>query len=160
MGNLFLQKRGQIGDYVFMVYRLLLITLVAVVVLSICATSYSLDINVRDAEARVLGHNVLLCLIEHDVLRQPQFVLDDMQYTLLEYCGISGDLSRVYVSVMYESDGKEIVLEQGDSGGLFINELVAANGPEFAQYRPGFYSRVFFIDGEEVNVRVNFNADS
>jgi len=159
-----LNKRGVIGDYIFMIYRLVLITIVATVIVGICSTAYSLNINVRDSEARILAHETIECLIEKDVLSKPQSVIDEIKYNILDYCSITGDLSRYYISLTYEKDSEKIVLEQGDSGLTFVREIVDALGSEFgksdfAKYQPGYYNNHFVIDGVGVIFEVFVNEN-
>lgn len=154
-----MNKRGQAGEAILMMYRLLIVTLVAFVVFGASAIFYDYEIDVRDAEARLLGREIFDCLAPTGVLNLSEIPKEDFG-RIASYCGISGS-ERFYVGVdVFDSSDKKIAsLYEGDSGALWIAELygrvimtgkaiVGADGG--GKYNPGYFNPeypVFVLDG-------------
>lgn len=146
-----LGKRGTLGgwDMVGMIYRVLLICIVAVGVFGLFAISYEYYVDVRDAEAVILAREVSSCLVGDGVLRLGDFDEDE---DVLSYCDFDED-ERFYVGVnVSNSSGDLMMLESGDSGALWVRDLfdkvdeisgkggeVADNIDEIVKSNPGYY---------------------
>ncbi len=138
------RKKGQMGEGILTIYRLLMVTVVAFIVFSVGSISYGHYIDVRDAEARILAHEISDCLSPNGVLNLNKISAEDYK-NIISYCGISQS-ERFYVEVnVVDSSEKEIVkMYQGDSGALWIKELfgkVAVEGNKI-------------LNGDEKNVEM------
>ncbi|MFH1521760.1 MAG: hypothetical protein ABIF18_02265 [archaeon] len=136
--------RGQMGEGIVTIYRLLMVTVVAFIVFSTASISYEHYIDVRDAEARILAREVSDCLSPDGVLNLDKIPEKDYE-NVLSYCGISQS-ERFYVGIeVVDSFEKSVAkMYQGDSGALWIKELfgkVAVKGNEV-------------FDGNEKNVEI------
>jgi len=141
-----------------MLWRLFLIAIIAFVVLGVSSIVYSYDINVRDVEARIMARNIVNCLVRDSVLDVSDISGNDgLLYSVISYCGYSGDLSRFYVRVgVNRSDGKSFVLVQGDSGAEWVREI-AASVDGYELYNPGYYRSSYSVGIGEGGVK---NVDS
>ena len=164
-------KRGVAGEMVMMLWRLFLIAIIAFVVLGVSSIVYSYDINVRDVEARIMARNIVNCLVEDLVLDVGDITgNEEMLYSVISFCGYSGDLDRYYVRVeVNQSDGKSFVLSQGDSGAEWVRDITASVD-DYELYSPGYYRSSYSVgigkEGErdvsssaEMIVEVLVNAD-
>lgn len=135
-----LNKRGQMAEGIHMMYRLLMVSLVAFVVFGAGSFVYTYYIDVRDVEARILAREVVECLVEDGVL--------DLRGQLFGECEFVSD-GRFYVGVeVWEGDELRAEFSEGDSGALWIRDLygkVVATGKSvtgvegIAKYDPGYY---------------------
>lgn len=169
-----LGKRGQMAEGINMMYRLLMVSLVAFVVFGAGSYVYTYYIDVRDVEARILAREVVDCLVEDGVL--------DLRGDGFGSCDFVKD-DRFYVGVeIVDVDGEDIVkFDEGDSGALWIRDLfgkvnrvtgsvVAGDAvgavDSIVQYEPGYYEAdysVFVLDEDgmregimKVEVLVNY----
>ena len=171
-----MNKRGQMGEGILMIYRLLIVTVVAFVVFGVGSISYGHYIDVRDAEARILAHEISNCLSPEGVLDLNKISEKDYE-NIISHCGIS-QAERFYIEVnVVDSSEKEIVkMYQGDSGALWIKELfgkvvVGSNeildGDEknveiIKKFNPGYYKfnySVFVLkDGEQIKGEIKMEV--
>ena len=56
------EKRGVLGGGILMVSRVLMVIFIAFVIFGIASVFYAYYIDVRDAEAAIMGRNVVKCL--------------------------------------------------------------------------------------------------
>lgn len=136
-------KKGIVGEGIMMMYRLLVVSFIAFVILGVSSVFYVHYIDVRDAEAVILTKVVVDCISPNGVLDLRGFS-DEDKVSVLSYCGFEdGEVERFYVSVeVWDSDGKVAELSQGDSGAMWVKEIFdkgkAAVG--IKKYEPGYYS--------------------
>jgi len=156
-----MNKRGDaIGENILMSYRLILVAIIAFVVIGMSTLIYSYDVNVRDVEARILAREVLNCVSEPGFFEKVN--LDsEAQYNILDVCKFHGDFSRIFVRLtMYSSSGEERVIQHGDSGSVWVRDIVLASGDEYDEYEPGFYRNTFMSsDGTKIDMEVYVYAD-
>ncbi|MGK0209189.1 MAG: hypothetical protein ACI83O_000459 [Patescibacteria group bacterium] len=134
----FSNKRGDLGEGVVMMYRLLLITFIAFIVLGISSFAYSYEVRVLDTEARIVGRNVISCILDKDF----SVVTDDMRFSLLDFCGFKGDLGSYAVRVTVVDSDEEFILQQGDFGigwSLGLSSIAAEND----YVLPGSYTDIY-----------------
>lgn len=147
-----MNRRGQAGEAIVMMYRLLIVTALAFVIFGVSSIFYDYDIDIRDAEARLLGREIFDCLAPAGVLNLDDIPEEDYG-SIISYCGISSS-DRFYVGVdVVGSSGEKIVsLYEGDSGALWIAELYGkavltgkaivegkdASGEGIGKYKPGY----------------------
>ena len=123
-----------------MMYRMLVVSFIAVVILGISSVFYVHYIDVRDAEAVVLAKVVVDCISPSGVL-DLALVGDE---GVLSYCGFDGnEVERFYVSVsVLDSDDKKIGdLSEGDSGAMWVREIFddAKVAVGLKKYEPGYF---------------------
>jgi len=141
-------KRGQIGEGVVMIYRLLIVTVIAFIIFGVGSVFYDYEIDVRDAEARILGREVIDCLAPEGVLDLDKISKNDYG-RIVSYCGILGE-DRFYVGIdVLDSSGNKVIkLYEGDSGVLWLTGLygrAVVTGQAVAgvdgngKYEPGYF---------------------
>ena len=170
------RKRAQMGEGILTIYRLLMVIVVAFVVFGVGSISYSHYIDVRDAEARILAHEISNCLSLNGVLNLDE-ISEKEHESIISYCGVSQS-ERFYVEVnVVDSSEKEIVkMYQGDSGALWVKELfgkVAVEGNNILdgneknveiikKFNPGYYKfeyPVFVLkDGEKIEGKIKMEV--
>ncbi|MCK5449793.1 hypothetical protein KAI32_02925 [Candidatus Pacearchaeota archaeon] len=137
-----MNNRGEvIGEGIIMIYRLSLVSLIAVVVWGISSVSYAHYIDVRDAEARVLARSVVECVSPDGVL-DLDIIPDEGRKNIFSYCGFEDfEVGRFYVELKVESSGKVTRLSQGDSGALWVLEIFKNDevSEGLRKYEPGYY---------------------
>lgn len=173
-------KRGQVGEGIMMIYRLLIVTIIAFVIFGVSSVFYDYEIDIRDAEARLLGREIFDCLAPAGVLNLDE--IPKKEYgSIVSYCGISSS-ERIYVGVdVMDFSGKTIAsLYEGDSGAKWIAKLYGRaiftgksivegqglDGEGIGKYNPGYinpeYSVFVLSDGVsregkvEMEVIVNY----
>lgn len=145
-------KKGAIGEGIVMIYRLLLVSFIAFVILGISSVFYAHYIDVRDAEARVLAREVVGCVSPDGVLDLDVLSGDDRK-NILFYCGFdSVESERFYVELSVEGSGESVRLSQGDSGLLWVLEVFENDkmSEGLKKYEPGYYEwsyPVWVLDG-------------
>lgn len=150
-------KKGEaLGEGIIMIYRIVLVSLIALVVLGISSVFYSHYINIRDAEAIVMARNVAECISKED------FELNKIvneEEKILTACGYDdSEIERFYVKVSLDGEKNDYVFSQGDSGATWVLEIF--ENPEatenIKQYRPGYYNFSFpvYLDDESLKAKV------
>jgi len=162
-----MNKQGQVGEGILMMYRLLIVTAVAFVIFGVSSVFYDYDIDVRDVEARLLGREIFDCLAPAGVFNLNDIPEEEFG-NIVSYCGFPSS-DRIYVGVdVLDSSGKKIAgLYEGDSGALWISKLYGKaiitgkaivagtdiNGEGIGKYNPGHIKTeypVFVLrDGEK-----------
>jgi len=146
-------KNAVLGEGVMMMYRMLLVSFIALVILGVSSVFYAHYIDVREAEAMILTKVVVDCISPEGVLD-----LDEISgKSVLDYCGFDEDeIERFYVGVfVYDEEGKGIGdLSQGDSGAKWVLDIYkkqqVASG--IKKYEPGYFPweyPVFVLSGGE-----------
>ncbi len=157
MNRIRLGKKGVMGEGILMIYRLMLISFIALVVLGVAAVFYDYYVDVRDVEARIMAVNVVNCLSPNGMFIANNF--EGYENKILEYCGIYNS-GRFYINVSVS--GKKY--KDGDSGLLWIREMyVNTAGESVKKYEPGYFSEVYpvIVDGqdEKLNIEVLVNHE-
>tara|TARA_Y100000310_G_C20685795_1_gene818885 strand:+ start:3074 stop:3586 length:513 start_codon:yes stop_codon:yes gene_type:complete len=161
-------KKAMLGEGLLMLYRLVLITFIALVILGLSAVFYDYYLDVRDAEARIVGKEVVNCLAPNGVLDLSRF--KDMENSFLRGCEFdSEELNRFYIIARILVEDNEIKkLEQGDSGAVWVYELFlkdVAASENIAKYKPGYWGSkelevivVEQADGEKQLGKINLEV--
>ncbi len=157
------EKKGIIGEGIIMIYRLLVISFVAFVILGVSSVFYSHYIDVRNAEARILARDVVDCVSPSGFLDMSYFVEGD-ENKILSYCGFDeSEVERFYVEVLVSDSEKEVAkFSQGDRGALWVLQIADEKFFEgdLGKYKPGYFDEVYptyiLSEGEKVegNIRV------
>jgi len=139
-----LGKSGVLGEGIVMMYRLALVTFIAIVVLGVSSVFYNHTIDVRDAEAVIMTRSVVDCVAPEGVVD-----LSIINGEILSYCGFDdGEVGRFYVRVNVSNEGGDVKeLSQGDSGAMWVKDIFnkgrVAVGIE--KYEPGYSDRVYDV---------------
>ena len=152
-----MNKRGVLGEGVLMIYRMMILTFVAFIILGVSSVFYAHFIDVRDTEALIMTREVVECLARDGTL-DLDLISEEDKKSILEYCGYSlGQLDRFYVRVGVIVDENEVsVFEHGDSGRTWVLDVLDEidKSENLRKYRPGFSDNDFMvnvIDGGELN---------
>ena len=154
-------KRAVAGESVLTIYRLVLITIIALIILGMSAVYYDYYINVRDAEAGVMGREVVNCLAPEGVVDLG--LIEGKEKNILNYCGYEdSELEIFYVLVVVENEKEEQLkkLEQGDSGFGWIKEIFENKDAvsKIKKYKIGTFDgdyNVFVLkDGEKIKGKI------
>jgi len=167
-----MDKRGDslMGEGIMMMYRLVLLGLVAFAILGVSSIFYTHDVETRDAEAMVLTKVVVDCIAPNGVLDLNGFP-DRDRANILTHCGFSDEeTERFYVEIEVlnsNTERKVGELSHGDSGMKWVKEIFDAGkaAAGIKKYKPGYYEgeySVSVVDGEndfrgEVKTEVMIN---
>ncbi|MBU3923462.1 MAG: hypothetical protein KJ592_00940, partial [Nanoarchaeota archaeon] len=95
-----LGKRGALGEWVVTLYRLLVVSFVAFIILGVSSVFYAHYIDVRDAEAVVMTRQVVDCVAPFGIVDMGVFSGDDKK-GILSYCGFDdAEVGRFFVRVV------------------------------------------------------------
>ena len=139
-----INKKGMAGESIMMIYRLLLISLIAIIILGLAAVFYDYYIDVRSLEAGILSQKVTNCLAPEGVLDLSK-INSNQGKSILDYCGIR-NVNRMFVRINVSSatEGKSMAFfQQGDSGSAWVRELYKNSWDStgsIRKYEPGYYS--------------------
>jgi len=150
-------KKAATGEAILMLYRIVLISFIALVILGIAAIFYDYELDVRNIEAEILAKKVIDCLAPSGELNLDSFP-ENRDDKLLDYCGIK-NIERFYINVKVFSEQNQILkkFEQGDSGAGWVMEILKGvpTGSKFEnleKYRPGYlYSDYLLVIIESGN---------
>jgi len=138
-------KRAEVlGEGVITLYRILLVTIIALVIFGVYTIFYTYHIDIRDSEARILGRGIIDCLAPRGIAN-----LENMnsQISLLNLCKYSGSYERYYVkATLYDAQDTAIVTKtHGDSGLIWIRDLLASSKVDSSiqTYKPGYYTETY-----------------
>ena len=141
------EKKGVMGEGILMIYRLVVVSFVALIVLGASSVFYGHYIDVRDVEARILARSVVDCLAPHGVLDLNR-ISDEDKKSLLSYCGFDS-VGRFYVGVNITNSGdvEFAKMYSGDSGSLWVRELFEGTLPadRIRKYRPGYFNTEYLV---------------
>ena len=143
-------KRGAIGEGILMIYRLLVVSVIALVILGLSSVFYDHYIDVRDVEARILARDVVDCLAPGGVVDLDEISEEDRK-SLLSYCGFD-ESERFYVGVDVVVGEEVSKMSHGDSGLLWVRELFenSSRVERIKKYRPGYFEGKYpVVVGEE-----------
>ena len=152
-----MNKHGQMGDGIFMIYRLLLVSTIAFIIFGVSSVFYNYDINIRNAEATILAREVSFCLSPNGILNLDKIPKENYG-KILSYCGIS-NIDRFYVgvNVTEPSSGNKIVkLHEGDSGTKWIKKLF---GDSVTKYSSGYFNFNYPVFILKDGVKIYGNVD-
>jgi len=148
-------KKGATGEAILMVYRIILVSFIALIVLGTAAIFYDYEIDVRNVEAEILTKKIIDCLAPSGELSLASFP-KDKENKLLDYCRIE-NTDRFYVNIkIVDVEQNKIlkIFEQGDSSAGWVREILK-NSPgvnpkleKLEKYRPGY----LYSSGYPINI--------
>ena len=164
-----MNKKAATGETILTIYRIVIISFLALVILGVSAVFYDYYIDVRDTEAVILTRSVVNCLVVDGKLDLDMMRGSDgfNENKIFEYCGFDksdGISDRLYARVVVRDDaGKEVgVLQGGDSGIGWVRDIL--NTGVVTKYRPGYLNRdnlfgVRVVDkGKEINGKLSLKV--
>lgn len=155
-----INQHGAIGEGVLMIYRLVLVAIIAIIVLGLSAIYYDYYIDVKSAEAQILAKQIVNCLAPNGVINLD--ALDSKADDVLKYCEIK-NIERFYVVVhVKKSDSPDDMktLKSGNDGIKSINEMYdkLKNAMKTqAKYEPGTYGKSFPVIIVSSKSKINGN---
>jgi hypothetical protein len=132
-----------------MLYRLILVSIAALVIIGASAVFYEYYIDLGDSEAKVMVHIVSDCLAPRGVLDINK--LKENNESLLEFCGFDkAEIKNFYVRVSVRNPANQEILlaEQGDSGITWIRQAYS-NIPaaeRTAKYKQGYFAGTYCVN--------------
>jgi len=143
-----MNKKAAIGESIQMVYRLVIVLIIAVVIMGNSALVYDFYINTRNSEAKILTQSILDCIVKDSKIDIDGFSNSfNYKNKVLEYCGIK-NLDRFYVKLSFFSGNNNIlILEQGDSGKLWTKTILENQKGSILKYTPGYYKSNYVYTG-------------
>ena len=139
------KRASAVGEGMVTVYRIVMVSLIALVVFGVYSIFYVYELDIRETEALILSRGSMECLSEGGLSLEKVKSLED---DFLESCGYGG-LGRVYARVEFLRDGEIVrAVSQGDSGLIWIRDLLDSSDFEgtIQRYKVGY-----------VNSSVNFS---
>jgi len=142
-------KRGEgTGESVIMIYRILLVSLIAFVVLGESSVLYAYEISVRDSEALIFARQMVDCIAPSGILNLDALDSKD-RGDIFSFCGYDkSETKRFFLSIVAEENGKEVSkLVSGDEGLLWVRKIYMGGfkTENIEQYRPGYYGGIFSV---------------
>ena len=156
-----MNKHAVAGEMILMIYRVVIIAIIAFFVLGVSAFAYDYYLDVRDIEARILAREVVNCVAPAGVLDLEKF--KGKETDILDVCEIE-NTDRFYINVSFcQLDPSFVkgvickdVLSHGDSGLLWIKELYEGKKVDsLKKFNPVVY---VFKEGE-AEYMVLFNSE-
>ena len=142
-----MNKKGQTGEAVINVYRVLLVTVITAAILVLSAVFYDYDISVRDSEALIFGRQIADCVVPNGVLNLGE--LGDIEEGIFSFCGFDeSESERFFLSIAVSDSAKEIgKLVDGDEGLAWVQKIYASDfkTDSIEKYEPGYYNGVFSV---------------
>lgn len=147
-------KKGAIGEGIMTIYRLVLVSFIALIVLGISSVFYYHYIDVRDSEAIILVRNVADCF-------SSGVKIDNFNNGILRECGLNND-GRLFIDVtFFDSSGKKIKeLTDGDSGSVWVKKIFEdkKKTEDIKQYEPGYFNGTYpfydFTKNQKLNMLI------
>jgi hypothetical protein len=153
-------KRGVMGGGILMIYRLIVVSFIALIILGVSSIFYGHYIDVRDTEARILARDVVDCLAPAGILDLNK-LSDEDKRAVLSYCGFGSD-DRFYVGVdIVDFGGVEFAkISHGDSGSLWVRELFEGTlkTDRIRKYRPGYFNAEFPVSIGDNKMRMQLEV--
>ena len=142
-----INKRGQSGSSILTIYRILIVSFIALVVLGISSTFYSYKINVRDSESIIFARGIVDCIAPNGVLNLDS--LSENKNNIFSFCGFEdSETGRFFLSVIISDETGEIEkLGDGDDGLEWVHKIYSSDlkTESIKVYEPGYYNGDFSI---------------
>ena len=142
-------KEGTAGESIIMIYRIIIVSLIAFMVFGISTIFYEHHIDIRDVEAQIMAREIVDCLAPEGILNL-DFYPPESKNNLLNYCGFeNSEIERFFVNAVINESIPSKKLDtfyQGDSGASWIKELFKDNPSsvdKLKKYEPGIFRETF-----------------
>jgi hypothetical protein len=155
-------KRASIGEWINTIYRMVIVSFLALIILGSSQIFYSYHVDVRQSEAIIMSRNIMDCMSPKGIIDLEEVKKNQEDFGLLESCISSGKTQdRFFIRASFkDGSGDEIEkLQEGDSGALWVRELFLkvsgdASGAVKRQ-RPGYWKQTFSstIKKDDLNIK-------
>lgn len=140
------KKAESTGDAVFNMYRVLLVSFIALVILGVAGIVYSYNIDVRDSEAMIFARDIVNCVAPSGVLDLNVFN-NYSKKDIFSVCGYgNSEKKRFFISIsVYMSNMEVSNLTAGDEPLAMVQKLYGSDSDtkDIEEYRPGYYDKRF-----------------
>jgi len=142
-----INKKGQSGVSILIIYRVLLVSFIAFVILGLSSVFYSYEINARDSESIIFAKQIIDCIAPNGVLNLDN--LGENKNNIFSFCGFD-DLEgeKIFLSIVISNETDEIdKLGDGDEGLRWVQAIYSSElkTDSIKKYEPGYYNGVFKI---------------
>ena len=152
-------KKAQVlGEGIIMMYRLFLVSFVALIILGISSLFYSHSIDVRDAEAIIMTRNLVECVSSGNLNLEK---IENQKSGIMSECGYDAEeIKRFYVRINLDGEKRDYLFSQGDSGAKWVLEIFKDSDrvEKIKQYKPGYYSFQFPLNYNNEKYDVNMEV--
>jgi hypothetical protein len=132
-----INKNAVLGGGIMTIYRLILVTFVAVIIFGISSVFYEPYIDVRDAEARIMVRDIVDCFTVGETVSLTA------GNDLFSLCKLDiADVDRFFARVkVKDSEGNVLkIYYSGDSGSLWVKEFFDTSlSEEMGKFKPGYF---------------------
>jgi hypothetical protein len=160
-----MNKRG--GEEILMIYRIVIVTIVAFVILGTSSIIYNYTVNTRDTEGMLLGRTIMDCIGKDSSIDLDS--MEDFKWDMFGYCDLNIEEEFAFVSLKFYRGEEELEkITGGDESLEWVRKIYTSNlkVESIKDYEPGYYHSRFpmiyyyneeMIDGEVV-LEVIINA--
>lgn len=142
-------KRGVMGEAVMTIYRVVFVTVIAVVIFLISNLAYSYEVNTRDSEAMILSRLIVDC-----VTVDGPFDLNSLSETdradIFSFCGFRNSLNKnVFVSLEFKDGETEIdKIIAGRDDLIWVKRIYTSElkTTSIKEYEPGYFNGIFLVN--------------
>ena len=142
-----MNKKGQTGEAVINIYRVLLVTVITAAILVLSAIFYDYEISVKDSEALIFGRQIADGVVSNGILNLDE--LGDIEEGIFSFCGFDeSESERFFLSIVISNNVKEIgKLVDGDEGLPWVQKIYSSEfkTDSIEKYEPGYYNGVFSV---------------
>ena len=142
-------KKGTAGEGIMMIYRILIVSFIAFIVLGVFSIFYEYHIDVKGAEAQIMAGEIIDCLAPEGILDLDSYPAGNKN-NLLFYCGFeNSEVERFFVSAVINQSNPLKNLDnfhQGDSGASWIKEIFQNNPSSvdnLKKYEPQSFREIY-----------------
>lgn len=158
-----ISKRAATGESVMTIYRVLIVTFVAFVVLGISGIIYEYKINASDTDSMLFARAIVDCVIESGILDFDSFVAEE---DLFSFCGFGNrEQERFFVTVLISEGPEKIYTKKIGNEELEWVQNIFSSGlasENIEAYAPGYFEGEFNLkilkDDEVFNGKVKIEV--
>ena len=142
-------NKGSAGEGIMMIYRILIVSFIAFIILGVFSIFYEYHVDVKGVEAQIIARDVMDCLAPEGILDLDAYPEGNKNH-LLFYCGFENfEVERFFVSVVINQSYPLKTLDnfqQGDSGASWIKEIFKNNPSSvdsLKKYEPRSFREIY-----------------
>lgn len=156
-----INRKGQMGTGVMNIYRVLGVSVIAIVILGLGGVFYDYEISVKDSEALIFARQMVDCVVPNGVLDLDS--LDKNKEDIFSFCEFDElESERYFVSISVSDNMGEIEkLVGGDESLIWVQKIYTSEfkTDSIKKYEPGYYNGLFSVllkngDYRDVKMRV------
>ena len=142
-----MNKKGQTGSGIISIYRVLMVSIIAFVILGLSSVFYNYEISVKDSEALIFARQAVDCVVLNGVLDLDS--LDENREDIFSFCGFDeSESERFFLSIIINDSVREIDrLTGGDEGLVWVQKVYTSElkTDSIKKYEPGYYNGIFSV---------------